>query len=115
MKAKFYLEMCLICDMKLYLDYWNSSLNVSLLFYVSCFVIQASLTADSIPPDPACGKTKACFTNCTDTDCEYIVSWTHDDKTITLDIQSKVMTGSIMNSWAAIGLTAYPSMVSFTH
>lgn len=85
------------------------------LFDVSFFVFQTSLTAAGIPPDPACGQTKSCFANCTDTDCEYIVSWTHDDKSITFNIQSKVMTGSIMNSWAAIGLTAYPSMVSFTH
>lgn len=59
----------------------------------------------------ACGKTKACFTNCTDTDCEYLISWSHDDKTVSFDIQTKVQTGTIMNSWVAIGLSSNQSMV----
>ncbi|XP_076076307.1 uncharacterized protein LOC143047196 isoform X3 [Mytilus galloprovincialis] len=65
---------------------------------------------DMIPPDPACGKTKGCLTNCTNTDCQYIVSWTHDQETVTFEIQTKVEPGTIMNSYAAIGLSSNQSM-----
>lgn len=64
-----------------------------------------------IPPDPACDKTKGCLTNCTNTDCQYIVSWTRDQETVTFEIQTKVEPGTIMNSYAAIGLSSNQSMV----
>ena len=58
-----------------------------------------------------CGKSKGCFTDCTKEDCDYIVSWIHDDKTVTFDIRTKVTPGTIMMSWAAIGLSSNQSMV----
>jgi len=49
--------------------------------------------------------------NCTTTECDYIVSWAHDDETVTFDIQTKVTPGTVINSWAAIGLSFDQRMV----
>ena len=73
--------------------------------------------------DPECGKSKGCFSDCTTTDCTYLVTWqkysnnstnilTEFDETgmILFDLKKKL--SDTNNKWIAIGISPDGYMVS---
>jgi hypothetical protein len=75
----------------------------------------------SITKDPACGQTKGCFSDCTGTDCAFLLTWsrvsnsgrrkrqaTTDRMRITM--QGKV--GASTSTYIAFGLSTDSKMVS---
>lgn len=62
-----------------------------------------------IKHDPGCGSTKGCFYDCTNSGCNFTVSWKDVGNDVEFEVKSKVTSGTA--KWIALGFSANGNMV----
>lgn len=72
------------------------------------FIIQSPPV---ITPDADCGVTKGCFHDCSNTACNYLVTWTNDASQLTVNIAGKINTGNVDTAWVGVGFSPNGKMV----
>jgi len=59
--------------------------------------------------DSNCGVTKGCFHDCSNSNCNFVVSWRDVGNDVEFEITSRVTAGT--DKWIAIGFSSDKSMV----